>query len=352
MGPYGLSLFTTLAVAAPAVAFLYPPRKARLAITLAVLPMIIAAAIGILRLGAAPAEMPTVPGVKLRLVQPNIPQREKWIREKQAEHFRLHVDLSADAASQGVTHILWPEAATAFLLLQTPDALAAIREIVPPGGALITGTPRRIDTPLGQGINANAGKIGNALVAIDDGGEVAAVYDKHHLVPFGEYVPFRQWLPVERLAAGRGDFAAGPGPQTLQVPGAPPFSPLVCYEAIFPGRSVGDGQHPSWLLNITNDAWFGSSAGPAQHLAIARLRAIEEGLPMARVASTGISAIIDPFGRIVHLIQVGQAGFIDAALPEATAERTIYARTGNVPFFAITLIGLLLSRFRFSQTQA
>ncbi|MCA8929448.1 MAG: apolipoprotein N-acyltransferase, partial [Alphaproteobacteria bacterium] len=271
---------------------------------------------GALRLAGATDA--TVPGVRLRLVQPDIPQREKWRTDLRAAHFRKHLALSEGAAAAGVTQIIWPEAATPFLLLETPDALRAAATVVPPGGALITGTPRRID----------ATHYGNAVVALDDRGRPVAVYDKHHLVPFGEYVPLREWLPLERLAQGRGDFTPGPGAQTLVVPGAPSLSPLVCYEAIFPGAATDASDRPGWLLNVTNDAWFGASAGPHQHLAIARLRAIEEGLPMVRVANTGISAIIDPYGRILAHLPLDTEGVIDAALPTAIA-LPLYAVIGD-----------------------
>lgn len=336
IGPYGLSLLTVLAAAAFALAALLPPRRAAAAIALASLPLALAAGLGGWRLAQAPAEMPVVSGATLRLVQPNIPQREKWLPANRASHFRRHLDMSSGAGSAGVSHIIWPEAATAFLLLETPNALAAIQDVIPPGGALITGTPRRL--PNGP----DGSLFGNSVVILDDAGAVAAAYDKHHLVPFGEYVPLRRWLPVDRLAPGRGDFTPGPGPRTLAVPGAPRVSPLVCYEGIFPGQVMDRSDPADWLLNITNDAWFGSSAGPHQHLAIARLRAIEQGLPMIRVANTGISAVIDPYGRIVRSLGIGVAGVIDTPLPERLTP-PLYARLGNIPFYAALALALLAS---------
>jgi len=346
IGPYALSLLTVLAAAAPALLALRRLRRAAAPMALALLPLVIAAAAGTWRLAQAPAAAPTVPGVTLRLVQPNIPQREKWLPEKRADHFLKHIRLSQGAAAAGVTHIVWPEAATPFLLMESPNAFEAVAALVPPGGALITGTPRRIS---GQGPSA---RYGNAVAVIGDDGAVAAVYDKHHLVPVGEYVPLRGWLPVERLAQGRGDFTAGPGPQTLPVPGAPPVSPLVCYEGIFPGAAAEAGNRPGWLLNVTNDAWFGASAGPYQHLAIARLRAIEEGLPLVRAANTGISAVIDPYGRIGRRLPLGESGAIDAPLPVALPA-PLYTRLGDLPFAfaAAALVGLALRR-RWRASQA
>ena len=171
----------------------------------------------------------------------------------------------------------------------------------------------------------------NSVQAISEAGKVVATYDKHHLVPFGEYVPLRgvlQWLGVERLAHGRFDFTPGPGPRTVSVPGAPSFSPLICYEAIFPHEATGAAR-PGWLLNVTNDAWFGTTSGPFQHLAAARLRAIEQGLPLVRAANTGISVVTDPYGRVVVRLGLGKRGVIDAWLPAALPRAPFYAWLGD-----------------------
>ena len=149
-------------------------------------------------------------------------------------------------------------------------------------------------------------RVFNSLVALDPGGDVAAVYDKAHLVPFGEYMPLAGLLPI-RLVTGGMDFSAGPGRVALAPPGLPPFGALICYEVIFPGAVVPQPR-PDWLVNITNDGWFGISAGPWQHLAAARLRAVEEGLPLARAAQTGISAVFDSRGRQLASIPLGEMG--------------------------------------------
>lgn len=341
VGPYGVSVVSVLAAASVAALFVAPLRRATWVIPAACLPLVILAALGTRHFMQAPPVMPSVAGVKLRLVQPNIPQKEKWQQELRNAHFDRHMSLSADAAANGVTHIIWPEAATPFLLVESPTALAAIQQIVPTGGALLTGTPRRATT-LSNAQQANTNdRFSNALVVIDDSGTVTDTYDKHHLVPFGEYVPLRDWLPVDRLAPGRGDFARGPGPGVVAIPGAPMAGLLICYEAIFPGEAVGDGARPGWLLNVTNDAWFGSSSGPHQHLSIARLRAIEQGLPLIRVANTGITAVIDPYGRITQSLPIGAIGTIDTDLPQALSVTPLYARIGDaIPLF---FMGLLLA---------
>ena len=174
---------------------------------------------------------------------------------------------------------------------------------------------------------------------------MVATYDKHHLVPFGEYIPLR-WILVplglEKLTYGAIDFSRGPGAQTLSVDGLPPFSPLICYEVIFPGAVVGKGLRPAWLLNVTNDAWFGTSTGPYQHFASARFRSVEEGLPLVRAANTGISAVIDPYGRIIAELGLGREGVIDSTLPKPLPGLTPFARFGNaIPLLLAALAGAL-----------
>ena len=182
----------------------------------------------------------------------------------------------------------------------------------------------------------------NSLVAINRESQITAIYDKSHLVPFGEFMPFREWLPMQALAGLGIDFSHGPGPQTLRVAGLPPFSPFICYEAIFPGEIADHKDPPQFLLNITNDGWYGRTAGPWQHFAIARVRAVEEGLPLVRVANTGISGIVDPYGRIVARLNLGKRGFIDGDLPPPLPAPTYFSRFGEKPLW---LIFGLLPRF-------
>ncbi len=177
---------------------------------------------------------------------------------------------------------------------------------------------------------------------IDHRGSILATYDKLHLVPFGEYLPFEDLLEragLTQLTNVPGGFLPGAQRRRIAVPGAPDMLPLICYEAIFPGEAVPSGERPSWLLNLTNDAWFGISSGPYQHFQQARVRAIEEGLPLIRAANSGISAVIDPLGRIIAALPLGQAGLLDAALPRA-GQITIYARIGDF-LFGVAVMGTM-----------
>ncbi len=170
---------------------------------------------------------------------------------------------------------------------------------------------------------------------------VEATYDKAHLVPFGEYIPFRQFLHLQSLAGMGIDFSHGPGPRSLHIASMPSFSPFICYEAIFSGEVIDRRDPPQFILNVTNDAWYGHTAGPYQHFAIARVRAVERGLPLIRVANTGISGIIDAYGRIETHLGLGQRGFIDGDLPQALAAPTFFSHQGERSLWLIfALLGL------------
>jgi apolipoprotein N-acyltransferase len=275
-----------------------------------------------------------LPDIRLRIVQPAVPQALKWDPEARERNLEELIALTRSAGFDSRTHVIWSETATAFPVWGDLPVLAARRAqvaaAVPPGGILVTGAPRFARDAAGDI------QVWNSLHAIEANGEIDATYDKFHLVPFGEYVPLREILPIDRVVPGGMDFSAGPGPQTLAIRGLPPASPLICYEIIFPGRVVEPGVRPGVLVNVTNDSWFGDSAGPYQHFASARMRAIEEGLPLIRAAGGGISAVLDPFGRPVAFLGLGKRGFIDAGLPEAAAP-TVAGRFGDFPF-AVLLV--------------
>lgn len=273
-----------------------------------------------------------VPHVRLRLVQPNIDQASKWNSAERGLHFQHLLDLTSQSGNQPITHAVWPETAATFYLMEDPDHRQDIAHHLPEGGSLMTGVIRR---EMGEKGRLN---YYNSLVAINSRAQVIAGYDKFHLVPFGEYIPFRNILPLRTLANMGLDFSRGEGIRSLRVAGLPSFSPLICYEAIFPGAVVDPEDRPHFLLNITNDGWYGKTAGPYQHFAIVKLRAIEEGIPLIRAANTGISGVVDAYGRIRARLGVGITGFVDADLPQIIAP-TPFSLFGEIPLWS--LFGLL-----------
>jgi apolipoprotein N-acyltransferase len=340
-GIYGLSLLTVLAAALPArLGDLGRGRYAALAA--AVMLIALPAAGGAWRLANAPRE--SVPGVTLRLVQPSVPETIKNDPDALAQNFRRLLALSASRGADRVPTVILPEASPPPLLERFPEERQAIAKVIPPGGLLLTGAERA------EPVTGRPQRFWNSVVVLNDRGDIVATYDKAHLVPFGEYVPLRGILPMQRIAPGLGEFSAGPGPRTLVLPGLPPVGPLVCYEAIFPGAVIDRANRPQWLLNVTNDAWYGVSSGPFQHLAIVRVRAVEEGLPLVRAANNGVSAVIDPYGRIARRIDgtvaarldLDSVGVLDAPLPRALAP-TPYERYRDEIFFAAALLILAVA---------
>ena len=326
IGAYGLSFLTILLGAS--LADLTRLRAFKAPLGMALLFLVLWAG-GELRLTVHPVE--TVAGVRLRIVQPNVPQREKDQPRYFARNWQRLLDLSVSPGNP--TTIIWPEAAPPPLLFdRDPASLDEVGLLTGTGRTLVTGATRASRT--GAGLSFY-----NSLFLFSPGGAAPVVYDKFHLVPFGEYVPFASVLNrigITKLTDGQEGFASGDGPHTYQLAGAPPVTPLICYEIIFPA-AVTAGQRPGWFVNVTDDSWFGPWAGPYQHLLIARARAIEEALPVVRAANTGISAVIDPYGRITAELGLGKMGVIDAGLPTAAPQST-YARYGDW-----TLLLLLLA---------
>ncbi len=364
-GIFGLGLMAVFAAAVPATLADDPPGQPRLRRWRAVMAM--AGLVGLVWLGGAarlalapqygapqygapqygagggPAMVAAmVPGVRLRLVQGNIDQRDKWRAGQRGINFRKYLRMSAAGAvsPDAVTHIIWPETAAPYVLANDASARAALARVVPPKGVVITGAIRTTRA------GVKPFRVWNSLQAVDGGGNVVASYDKFHLVPFGEFVPFRRFLPLTKLTAGSVDFSAGPGPRTLKIPGLPPMSPLICYEVIFPGNVLDAEDRPEWLLNLTNDAWFGISTGPYQHFAAARFRAVEQGLPLVRAANSGISAVVDPYGRTIARLGLGVEGILDSPLPRALPTLTLYGRFGDWVLLWLALAALIPAVFR------
>jgi apolipoprotein N-acyltransferase len=294
---------------------------------------------GAIRLTMTPTTF--VDGVQLRIMQPNVRQDEKFNYSAKQAIMKQYTGLSThgteppSAGLQGITHLIWPESAFPFFLTREADALAEIAQMLPPETVLITGAARA-DLSRTPTLRAY-----NSIYVIDHNGSVLSTYDKLHLVPFGEYLPFQNFLEslgLQQLTKVHGGFIAGTRRRPITAPHAPSFLPLICYEIIFPGEIAQASERPHWLINLTNDGWFGNSSGPYQHLQQSRVRAIEEGLPLVRAANTGISAVTDPLGRVIRSLPLGVEGILDSALPQRI-DAPLYARVGDTPI-AVLIIGL------------
>lgn len=350
IGTYGLSLVTVAAAAMPAVLTQPHARLSRrwLPVVAVWAVLLLLLAFGEARI-AAVGDTGVVDGVWLRLVQGNIPQNLKWRRELVDKHLATQIRLGSAPSEPAPTHVLWSEAAAPLFLAEDRARLAQVGAGTPPGGLTLLGTLRTAPA------DPSRFQVWNSMLAVDDRGTVVDWYDKSHLVPFGEFMPLGNLLGLGSIAGGMADFSRGSGVRTLRLPGLPPVGPLICYEVIFPGAVVDPDDRPQWLFNLTNDGWYGYSTGPFQHLVAARLRAVEEGLPVVRVANTGISAIIDPLGRVVAELGLGKQGVVDGPLPLPLTGQTVFSRTGPWGGLGLALllmgIGVAVSRRRSAFTR-
>lgn len=268
----------------------------------------------------------------LRIVQPSIAQSLKWDPAQREENFTQLLALTARPSHLPLKAIIWPETAVPYFLEFEESRRQTIVPVIPKGGLLFTGAMQR--TPPG----ATPVEIWNSLLVLNDQGTIVAKYDKFHLVPFGEYIPFRNLVDgifgkgsVKKITAGLMDISAGHGPKSIAIPKEfPAFSGLVCYEVIFPGAVINPTQpRPGWMINVTNDAWYGHTSGPYQHLEIARFRAVEEGIPLVRAANSGISAVFDAYGRNRGSLVLGKRDVLDFFLPAPTRLAPPYAQWGD-----------------------
>lgn len=277
---------------------------------------------------------PSPQGVTVLLAQGNVAQGQKWNQALMVSIFNRYLALTREAVEQAHAQdpgqpavVVWPETASPALLQTDATARQMIAEAAD-GVPVLAGAVRydRADYPR------------NSLFAIGPGGLIEGIYDKWHLVPFGEYQP--NWLPLGIQLVPGGGFAPGPGPRTLHVPGLPPAGALICYEAIFSAQVVDPADRPAWMVNVTNDAWFGNSTGPRQHLAAVRLRAVEEGLPVMRAANTGISAAFDARGHELGRLALQTQGILPVALP-GFLQPTVYSLCGLLLPAALNTIVLV-----------
>jgi apolipoprotein N-acyltransferase len=323
IGIYGLTLLTAVAASLPAaVEGTSKPDRAAFAASLGL--FLVFAAWGGARLHAT--EITSVPDVYIRLVQPNTEQARKWAWDEREKNFQQLIDMTALKSDKPITHVFWPETASTYYLSEDPFRRNQVASVIPAATSILTGVVRRTEDEKGN-IHFY-----NSLVALDGLSRLVAGYDKGHLVPFGEYMPYRKYIPLKTIVQNTADFSAGPGPRSLRVIGLPLFSPLICYEVIFPGRVVDPNDRPDFLVNLTNDGWYGKTTGPYQHFDIARVRAIEEGMPLVRVANTGISGVVDPLGRVKKKLDLGIEGVIDSDLPTALPP-TPYGKWREIPLW-------------------
>ena len=354
-GSYGLTVLTVLWGGLGGFVFVHRKALGRqhigLVLCCAIL-LISAILYGHLRLQNNPTAF--YDGVALHIVQPNIRQDQKWKTERIVPNFEKHLELSRNTspalADQNVTRILvWPETALPYSLFYNETArqkIASMLQSYPGGAYLLSGLLDRQTSEQGTFYQ-------NSMALFDPSGNHQVIYSKSHLVPFGEYIPFQDMIPIRPVAQFSG-FTKGRGPQTVRHDVIPAFSPLICYEIIFPGKTVNrkNGNEnrpgPAWIVNATNDAWYGISAGPHQHFSHIVFRAIEEGIPVIRSANTGFSGLSDAFGRIVVKSNLFQDAILESGLPRATRYRTLYSRTGNLIFVVLclflTYLGFMLGR--------
>jgi apolipoprotein N-acyltransferase len=334
-GPHMLG-FLTLALAALPGGLAARPRAAGAALAAAA-----ALVAGAWIWGEARLARPAPPeGPVIRLVQPNAGQREKWRPDMIPVFFERLRDLSVpEPGRPAPALVIWPETAVPWLLEREADTRRLIAQGA--GGAPVLLGARRVEPDA-----AGVPRWRNAAQVIGPQGDILGHYDKRHLVPFGEYIPLYDLLStvgIGPMVAESGGFSEGDGPARLSLPALPDVAPQICYETIFPHRMPRPGtDRVGWMVQLTNDAWFGASAGPWQHFHQARMRTIEQGLPLARAANTGISAVIDARGRVVTSLPLLEAGAIQAPLPGALPP-TLYARSGDLPWMAAVLAALGLA---------
>lgn len=342
VGIEGLGLLTLLCFAATVPFFQKRNRQTAPLACSALLVLVLTAGWGQWRILAnKDISYQTQPHSLMRIVHPQVEQALKWKAEEAEKQFQHLIALSTvppqlSGGKPIPPTIIWPETATTYFLEEERGKRLALAAQLPENTLLLTGVIRR-QWQMDRGYRYT-----NSLIALNKQADIIATYDKVHLVPFGEYVPLRRFIPLRTLAALGIDMAHGEALQTISIGSLPKFSPLICYEAIFSGEvTARNAPRPDFLLNITNDGWFGYTSGPYQHFENVRLRAIEEGLPLIRSANAGITAVIDPLGQIWSRQDLGHEGYLDTEIP-ASLPPTFFSRYGTVLTDSLALLALLL----------
>jgi apolipoprotein N-acyltransferase len=349
IGAYGLSFLVLVAAVAPSILFMkrsYWTTFSTLTFLLSFLIPVILWFGGLMRLSSSDQAIDH--SVLIRIVQANIPQRDKWKSELRFKHISKYLELSNSSTkltelftvSKKPDIIVWPETAVPAFLSENNSLRIFLTSSLPKGSTLITGAPS---------LSTNQPKqLYNSLFVISKSGTIKGRYDKVHLVPFGEYIPLKNWLPFSKIVNGLADFRSGTGPNQIDVPFVGIVSPLICYEVIFPGSVIRNSSktRPKLLINLTNDAWFGRSSGPFQHLAIAKMRAIEEGIPLLRAANTGVSGFYDAYGRNLGEIGLSDEGVLDRHLFKPTTSSTLYGKFGDNIYFCMMFLCIIVIFFR------
>lgn len=330
-GTYGLSAITALALIFPARFLL---DKTRLNLALSVLVML-GFPLGLMIYGASviPSSTAKQNTISVRLVQPSLKQTADWSRERAEKEFDEHLNLSRISKKEKTPDfIIWGETASPFDLTYDREHAEKLKQILPENSYLITGMLRREFEPNGYDY-----KLYNSLALIDDNTQVVDLYSKNHLVPFGEYIPFRSILPsfIRPVTNMVAEFGKGEKYQTITAENFPTFAPLICYEIIFSDNIVRKNNNLKWIVLLTFDGWYGDSTGPYQHLAAAQMRAIEEGITIVRSANSGISAVISGYGEIYAKLDLNERGVLDAKVPLDTAHKTLFGRYGNLIMWLI-----------------
>jgi apolipoprotein N-acyltransferase len=333
IGTYGLTLLVIIISCSPAIYYKSKDQDYLVASTLLLATIF---GYGYIRL----YEMsPEKSDTTIRIVQPSIPQTMKWDLASLEANFREYIDLSISEPLDNVDMVIWGETATPFQLDMQPEYLQEITAAVPDNGVLVTGLVRIEFDAFGSYQPLNS------MFVINKQGEIVNYYDKVHLVPFGEYIPLREYLPdwIRPVANAIGNFKKGEQHKVISHGNIPAFGASICYEIIFPSEILDKNNRPEWLINLTNDGWYGDSAGPRQHLISTRLRAIEEGITIVRVANSGISAIISPYGTVIESIGLNEKGILDIALPKTGNIPTPYSNFGNMIPLILCLANILIA---------